>query len=91
MPYNEMLFDYLREKDLYSNELRDAILSFHDIWKEEQSKKDYEDFTWGKYKGKSIEHIMEVDKGYCIWMLGQKYCSKGIKNKIVELLQSNKS
>lgn len=86
MSYHQSLMEHLKEQGLYSEKLHEEMINFRCSWNAEQEKKDHDEFTWGKYKGRKIEEVFNFDQGYCEWMRKQKYCSSGVKRKIDALL-----
>lgn len=86
MSYLQGLKLHLAQEELLNEDLVDALDSYDKLYRAQQNSKN-NIFTWGRYKGKKIEDIFKIDRGYCEWMIKQEYCSRVHKEYIEKLLR----
>ena len=46
-------------------------------------------FTFGKYKGKTVEEVLDTDVNYCKWATSQPYLAEDIKSIINEYMEKH--
>ena len=77
----DSIVNNLKKKDLYTNDAEEAVKRILDD--EEQQ---HDIMTWGKYKGKKIADIVQLDRKYAKYLLRQKYSSKELLQEILKNL-----
>ena len=91
--YTDRLIQHLKE----CGETEFTIKRIKDFSKTEavKLKKEEEvgkqDFTWGKYKGKTIKDVFKLDESYCEWALRSNYLSVDKKQIISDLFSNHSS
>ena len=91
--YTDRLIQHLKE----CGETEFTIKRIKDFSKTEglkfqlKNEKEKENFTWGKYKGKTIKDVFKLDESYCEWALRSNYLSVDKKLIISDLFSNHSS
>ena len=85
-----MLKEFLREKNLLTDELTSAIDEYFKNMRNNNRNNKTLCFPWGKYKGIEIEKIKQTDRKYCDYLLNKTTIfSDGKFQDIKEAIESN--
>ena len=88
--YTDRLIQFLKE----CGEKECTIKGIKDFSKTEglkfqlKNEQEKQNFTWGKYKGKTIKAVFKLDKSYCEWALRSNYLSVDKKQIISDLFST---